>query len=94
MKILEPVVRESDGGLEVEFHIEEGEPFHIGRVSVKSDRAVPALKTRGGQLFNRSRISEDLGVLQAHFGNDVTVSPRTEIDAERRIVHLTFDVTR
>ncbi len=80
------------------FHIVEGEPFTVGRISATGDRLrlFPAVAA-AGDIFRRSQI---VGALQqvtrryrARGYDRVLVTPLTRIDLERHLLDVTFEIT-
>jgi outer membrane protein insertion porin family len=82
--------------------VEEGEQYTIGKISFEGQlldqepTLRKILKTRSGELFNRSDVAADLfamGDVYKDLGHAyVNVTPLTNTDPARRIVDLTFDV--
>jgi outer membrane protein insertion porin family len=82
--------------------VEEGEQYTIGKIAFEGQlldqepilRRI--LRTRSGELFNRSEVAADLfamGDVYKDLGHAyVNVTPLTATDPQRRIVDLTFDV--
>jgi outer membrane protein assembly factor BamA len=94
VKVFPPKIAEVGDKLSIEIAIEEGDQYRLGRVSVVSDRGLPPLKSVQGEIFSRSRLGEDMETLRRHFGEGTVVTPITDIDNEKRIVHVTFEVSR
>ena len=85
--------------------VEEGPTFTIEHVLVTGDptmeqraKHLKAMRTRTGQLFSRSRISDDRQRLSLYYQDRgyafVNVLPLTKVDLARRMITLTFEVTR
>jgi outer membrane protein insertion porin family len=82
--------------------VEEGEQYTIGKIAFEGQllEQEPTLRkilrTRSGELFNRSEVAADLfaiGDVYKDLGHAyVNVTPLTATDPQKRIVDLTFDV--
>ncbi|MBK8480318.1 MAG: outer membrane protein assembly factor BamA [Proteobacteria bacterium] len=85
-------------------HIREGETFRLGRVDVKGDLLWPRaqllreLKVRPGETFSRSRLGLDVVELTNRYKNRgyayANLTPLTNIDADKRVIDLTFEVQK
>ena len=82
--------------------VEEGEQYHIGKIGFSGElldkRPVleGLLQTKPGELFVRSKIGHDLfavGDIYRDMGYAyANVNPLTQLDEQKRILDLTFDV--
>ncbi|MCA9665404.1 MAG: outer membrane protein assembly factor BamA [Myxococcales bacterium] len=85
----------------ITIHIKEGLKYKIGKVDVKGTLLWPKkelldlINTEGGQIFNRTRLGKDVIRLTNKYKDKgyayANVTPLTSIDANRRIVDLTFE---
>ncbi len=84
--------------------LEEDEQFRVGRIELKGDlifeeeKLLRRLKTKEGEIFNRSQISEDIFNLTDRYANlgyaFANISPLTKIDEQKRQVDLTFEIEK
>jgi outer membrane protein assembly factor BamA len=88
-------VRASDGALV--FHVDEGEPFSVGTVTVsgttprRAARLRASLRTHAGDVFCRARVVADVAQLSAK--THLAVTPLTRLDVEHHIVNLELALT-
>src|SRR3954465_7127567 len=80
--------------------IDEGEPYDVGKIDVSGDLLVPKeellplITTRTGERFSKTRLQNDMNRL-LHVYKDrgypyANVTPDTAVDADRRIIDLTY----
>ncbi|HLT35732.1 MAG TPA: outer membrane protein assembly factor BamA [Enhygromyxa sp.] len=84
--------------------IDEGPVFSIGNIDFKGDLIGPEadyykrLQIAKGQVFNRSKVGEDINKLNDYYKDKgyayVNITPITNIDLEKRIVHLSFEIEK
>jgi outer membrane protein insertion porin family len=84
--------------------IDEGPVFSIGKIDFKGDMLGPEreyyerLKIRTGETFNRSKVGEDINKLNDFYKDKgyayVNITPLTNIDLDKRIVHLSFEIEK
>ena len=82
--------------------IVEGPVFRLGKIEVrgpaakKGARPAAALRIKHGDIFNRTRVKEDLDRLKAWFAREqhrtVEISPATELDMGAGRVDLVLHV--
>ncbi len=106
IKVGEPVVtlNETKTALDVYIVITEGEQYRIGEIGFKGELLDPAadlrkkLKSEPTEIFNRSVLRTDIGVLTDVYGDKgyafATINPQTRLDNEKKIVDLTFDIEK
>jgi len=80
--------------------IEEGEPFDVGKIDVGGDLLLPKeqllalVQTRSGERFSKTRLQNDMNRLLDVYKDRgyayANVTPDTAVDAERKIVDLTY----
>jgi outer membrane protein insertion porin family len=97
-------MNETKTALDVSIGITEGEQYRIGEIGFKGELLEPAadlrkkLKSEPGELFNRSLLRTDIGVLTDVYGDKgyafATINPQTRLDNEKKIVDMTFDVEK
>lgn len=104
VKIGKPTVEMSPDKrfLYISIPIEEGEVYKIGKLDfqgellVSKEDMIAGLKTKSGDQFNRSKLGQDIQNVNNFYKNrgyaNVNVTPLTQIDAEKHIVDLTFDL--
>lgn len=106
IKVGEPTVKlnETKNSLDVHIGITEGEQYRIGEIGFKGDLIDPAanlqkkLKSEPGQIFNRSTLRTDIGVLTDVYGDKgyafATINPQTRLDNDKKTVDMTFDIEK
>ncbi len=106
IKIGEPTVQlnETKTALDVYIGITEGEQYRIGDIGFKGDLLDPAadlrkkLKSKPVEIFNRSILRTDIGVLTDLYGDKgyafATINPQTRLDIEKKSVDMTFDIEK
>lgn len=88
----------------ITLRLEEGEQFRVGRVELRGDLIFAeeelflGLKTKEGEIFNRSQITEDIFRLTDRYADLgyalANINPLTTIDPQRRRVDLTFEIEK
>ena len=106
IKVGEPVAKlnGTKTALDVYIGITEGEQYRIGEIAFKGDLIDQAadlkkkLKSEPGEVFNRSLLRADIGILTDVYGDKgyafATINPQTHLDNEKKIVDMTFDVEK
>lgn len=106
IKVGEPVAKLNDAktALDVYIGITEGEQFRIGEIGFKGELLDPAadlrkkLKSEPGEIFNRSILRTDIGVLTDVYGDKgyafATINPLTRLDNDKKSVDMTFDIEK
>jgi outer membrane protein insertion porin family len=106
VKVGEPTIKMNDAKTELEVFvgITEGEQFRIGEIGFKGDLLGPEtdlrkkLKSEAGEIFNRSLLRTDIGVLTDVYGDKgyafATINPQTRLNSEKKILDLTFDMEK
>ncbi len=109
IKIEEPKVFMSPDKkwLYLTIRMSEGEQYSIGKIGFSGDLADDAapdedmrkdLKSVEGEVFNRDNLRQDIVALTDRFGDKgyafANVTPRTELDAEKKLMHITFDAEK
>lgn len=104
IKVGEPVVKinEAAKALDVAIVISEGEQYRIGEIGFKGELLDPAadlrkkLKSEPGEIFNRSILRTDIGVLTDVYGDKgyafATINPLTRMDNEKKTIDMTLDI--
>ena len=93
--------------LYVTIRIDEGGQFKIGEIDftgdliteVKEDEAIlKKIKSSRGDFFSRDNLRLDIVTLTDSFGDKgyafANVSPKTDIDVEKKLVNITFDADK
>jgi outer membrane protein insertion porin family len=106
IKVGEPIVKLNDTktALDVSIGITEGEQYRIGAIGFKGDLLDPSadlqkkLKSTPGEIFNRSILRGDIGILTDLYGDKgyafATINPQTTLDNEKKTVDMTFDIEK
>jgi outer membrane protein insertion porin family len=84
--------------------IDEGLPYTLGQIDFKGDLLKPKadyfklMTVQAGETFNRSRLGQDIQKLNDLYKDAgfayVNVQPLTNIDSQKRIVDVTFEVQK
>ena len=84
--------------------IDEGPVFSIGKITFKGDMIGPKtdyykrLRIGNGQTFNRSKVGQDINRLTNYYKDRgyayVNVTPLTNVDLDKKIVDLTFEIVQ
>ena len=102
----EPVVERKEGGLYVKIHIDEGEQFKVGKVTIQGadipgatvDTALTKLKTKEGEVFEASTLRDDVQLLTERMSEDgyafAKIDPETHVDPDAKTVDVAFQVAR
>jgi outer membrane protein insertion porin family len=104
-KISEPRVDLKDPkNIRIEIEIEEGNQYSLGEIDFKGDLLTTrealykALKIRRNQVYSTSAVRKDVAALTEVFANRgyayVEVNPSSKVDAEKRIVDVTFEIEK
>ncbi|GMU60726.1 MAG: hypothetical protein AMXMBFR34_24890 [Myxococcaceae bacterium] len=100
---VEPTHSEADGAVTAVFTVEEGPVFRVGKLSLTGvSLGAPAdvlekLETKPKAVFSRARIQHDVERVREiarQQGLLVEVTPLTEVNADREVIDLTFEVER
>jgi outer membrane protein insertion porin family len=86
------------------FQVEEGLQFDVGSIDVKGDllftkeELLEAMKLKPGELFRYSRFTRDIEMLVDKYGDlgyaYVDVDPQVINDRDKRVVHITYNITK
>lgn len=86
----------------ITIRIEEGEQYSVGQLDFagdlieSKDRLFKRLSLESGQIFSRSRLTNDLLAIKSRYEEDgyayANVTPVTSLDPEKRLVNLVFDI--
>lgn len=84
--------------------ITEGEPFDLGKIDVTGDLVLPKekllarVKSAPAARFNRSQLQADISAINDAYLDEgyayVNVVPLTDVDADKKIVDLTFEIQK
>jgi outer membrane protein insertion porin family len=84
--------------------IEEGDQYSVGKLDFSGDlldskdELFAKLESESGTVFNRSKLGQDLLKLKTRYEDDgfayANITPVTSIDADKRLIDLTFDIQK
>jgi outer membrane protein insertion porin family len=84
--------------------VDEGEPYDVGKIDISGDMLETKEKLRekitikSGERFSRAQLTKDMQSLSDVYKDKgyayANVSPLTAVDAEKRIVDLTFEMQK
>lgn len=104
VEVGDPEVDIRKDGLFVTVKIEEGPQFRSGAVEVLGDEStdrealLSLVQTREGEVFSRTRLTDDVERLRAYYADrgffDARVVPRTAVDEEKLHVSTAFAVEK
>jgi len=106
VKVRKPVILISDDRkyVDIFIQIEEGDQFRVGTLDVSGDLLKPKeellgqLVTKPGDVFKRHVLRQDVLTLNDTYADQgyayVNVAPLTQLDTERRLVDLRFDIEK
>ncbi len=90
--------------LYITIRIEEGEQYSVGKLDFSGDLIVEKpelfglIKSKEGEIFNRSELGLDLQSLKTRYEDDgfayANITPLTQIDADKRTISITFDIQK
>ncbi|HEY7746447.1 MAG TPA: outer membrane protein assembly factor BamA, partial [Desulfuromonadales bacterium] len=104
VKVRQPLITldEDKMNMDVLIEIREGEQFRVGELNVqgdlvKSKEEILALtKLKPGDVFSRQQLRQDVNAVNDLYADQgyayVNVSPLTQLDAERRVIDLLFEI--
>jgi outer membrane protein insertion porin family len=88
----------------ITIRITEGEQFFVGDLDFSGDLIVPKDELFGrlglekGDVFSRSKLSQDLLQLKTRYEDEgyayANITPLTSVDPESRIINVTFDIQK
>ena len=88
----------------ITIHVQEGKQYTIGKLDMRGQLLWPKkelmerITVKSGELFNRSKLQKDIMGLVERYRDKgyayANVTPLTNIDSDKRIVDLTFDVQK
>ena len=88
----------------ITINVEEGPQYHLGKIDIKGDLLesreyfLERVSVRPGDIFNRSKLSEDLQRLTDLYKDRgyayVNATPATPVDEKTRTVDLVFDIQK
>ncbi|HEX7128426.1 MAG TPA: outer membrane protein assembly factor BamA [Thermodesulfobacteriota bacterium] len=97
------ITREADG-LKLTFPISEGPRFNIGTIGFRGElieseeKLRERLVTEPGSLFKASNLRRDIDTLTTVYADHgyafAAVTPNTRVDAERKVIDVTFELTK
>ncbi|MCK5679837.1 hypothetical protein KAI46_03390, partial [bacterium] len=90
----------------VDFNVEEGEVFTMGKVEVVDPESAPEvtdslvmiLKGRSGETFSNLNLQSDIETLSTYFADRghafVDIDPQTKIDSEKRQIDVSYHINQ
>ncbi len=90
----------------LDFNIDEGEIFTLGKIEIVDPESTPEvtdslvniLKGKSGETFSNLKLQDDIETISNYFADRgyafVDIDPRTKIDAEKRIISVSYKVTQ
>lgn len=100
--VSEPVITREKGKLVITMDVDEGEQFKTGKVNLQGDLKVPEkdltklLTLKTDEVFKPSTMQHDVLTLSDFYSDRgyafVNVEPRTQVDPDKHLVNVTFDV--
>jgi outer membrane protein insertion porin family len=103
-KLSDPEVKIEEDGLRVIVSVEEGPQYSVGDVDVSGDESMNTqellalVQLQPGQVFNRTRLTEDVDRLRSFYGDrgffSAGVRPRTDVDSQELKVDVLFEVDK
>lgn len=100
----EPDVTHDQEWLFVSVPIVEGDEYRVGRVDVKGDEFLDKeavrrhFRLRKGEIFNRQLMTGDIERLTQRYSNRgffyANVTPLTDVDDQKKMVDITYDVEK
>lgn len=106
VKVGEPTLKmtEAKDALEVFIGITEGDQFRVGELDFKGDLLEPVsvlrkkLKAEQGEIFSRAVMRTDITTLTDVYADKgyafANVNPLSKVNAEKKIVDVTFDIEK
>ncbi len=106
VKVAEPKVEflPDRKGLQVVIYINEGDQYKTGQLGFKgdlldtSDDLSKKLKLKGGEIFSRSTLRNDVFTLTDHYADQgyafANVNPVTRLNPEQKTLDVTFDMEK
>ncbi len=101
--VSEPVITRRNGKLIISMDVDEGDQFKTGEVALQGDLKVPEkdltskLTLKTGEVFKPSTMQHDVLTLSDFYSDRgyafVNVEPRTQVDPDKHLVNVTFDIS-
>jgi outer membrane protein insertion porin family len=98
------ILNKDKSDIDVSFYIEQGEIFHIGKVSVTGDLltteqdAKNVLTLKEGDLYRISKFNTDMKLLKMYYGNSgyafAYVYPKFKIDRKNKTYDIIYEVSK
>jgi outer membrane protein insertion porin family len=90
--------------IHITIKVDEGDQYSIGALDFSGDLIVPrerlgaGMRAKVGQVFSRERLSQDIIQLTDRYYDEgyayANINPVTAIDAEKKLVNITFDIQK
>lgn len=104
IKVGEADVTHDEKWIYITIPVEEGEQYRVSGVSVAGDLIEPEedlmkyVKVSAEEVFSRSKIHDDIMALTDVYGGYgyafVDITPLTDLNADEKAVHLTYDIAQ
>jgi len=105
VQVGEPEVKETEDGLTAIFKVQEGEVYHLSKISIAGDlidnstkKTAEGLASKVGDVFNVDDIRADTFLISEKFSDIgyafANVEPLTSVDKDKRSVDLKFQVEK
>ena len=104
VRIDEPVVQRTEGGLQVTIKIDEGDQYKVGTVDIGGEllpdmkKAHEKVGLAPGDIFRTSKLRDDITALTEVYGDQgyafVNVTPETAVNHDERTVDVNYKVSK
>ncbi len=104
VKVADPIVEITEDGIHIDFRIDEGPRFKMGKIDVAGDLIKPkeellkGLKLGKETYYSREKLRADVLKLSDVYGNygyaHADVNPKVDQDDENLIVNVTYDIKK
>ncbi len=104
VRVGRPTITREDKGLKLTFPVDEGPRFDIGTIGFRGELVESEAKlrerlvTEPGSRFKASSLRKDIDTLTLVYADHgyafAAVTPNTRVDTERKVIDLTFELTK
>lgn len=104
VKVDKPKITITKGGkwIYIDIKIREGRQFRVGEIDFRGDILTTRkdlfkqLTLKRGKVYRTSVVQKDIRRITSYYGDKgyayAEIVPRTSVDSEKRLVHITFDI--
>ncbi|MFQ5841278.1 MAG: outer membrane protein assembly factor BamA [Thermodesulfobacteriota bacterium] len=104
VKVDKPKITITKGGkwIYIDIKIREGQQFRVGEIDFRGDILTTRkdlfkqLTLKRGKVYRTSVVQKDIRRITSYYGDKgyayAEIVPRTSVDSEKRLVHITFDI--